>query len=78
MSTEFTWGDLMQSWGRVKGASRATFGLMKGAAWLGKKALSSPQGGGTVSIDNLPIQSLHPVALCSGSRIKHTSRSQRT
>ena len=68
MSTEIKLSDIMQSWGTVKGASKVTFGLLKGAVWLGKKAFSTSKS--NTSVDNaIPeIQNASPCGVVFGKQ----------
>jgi len=72
MSTEFTRGDLLQSWGTVKGSSKLAFNLVKGAWWLGKKALSTSQSDtqtDTQTDNTIPeIQSAKPCGVVFGKQ----------
>ena len=66
MSTEFTQGDLLRSWGTVKSSSKMAFGLVKGAMWLSKKAISSSQNNQRVDAISPAIQSPTPCGVVFG------------
>jgi len=68
MTTETTFGDILQSWGTVKGSTRLAFGIVKGAWWLGKKAFSGSQSKAHINDTMSVLQSKKPHGVVFGKR----------
>ena len=71
MSTETTLADLIPIWNTVKWSTKATFGIAKGAMWLGQKAFERPQSGNAQLDHNIsPLQSQNPQGVVFGRQSK--------
>jgi len=60
MGTEFTHGDILQSWNTLKSSTKLAMGIAKRVWWLGKKALSSPQDNLHINEPIPALESLKP------------------
>jgi len=71
MSTETTLADLIPIWNTVKWSTNATFGIAKGAMWLGQKAFERPQNtSAQLDHDISPLQSQIPQGVVFGKQGK--------